>query len=80
MMGEDEVNHSVGAAGVRKILAPRLEITALDRMEAARSSVEEYFALNANIERMFQDSRGKFKRGPAHTTTAELVTGLRPLD
>ena len=32
---EDEVDPSVAAAGVKKTLSPRLEVTALDRVEAA---------------------------------------------
>ena len=51
------------------------EVTALDRVEAAWSSLEEYFALNVSIERVFQYSRGRFKSGPAHIITAELVAG-----
>ena len=78
MLGEDEVDPSVAAAGVKKALAPRSEVTALDRVEAAWSSLEEYFALNANIKRVFRDSRGRFKSGPAHIITAELVVGLSP--
>ena len=34
--------------------------------------------MNASIERVFRDSRGRFKSGPAHTITAELVAGLNP--
>ena len=51
------------------------EVTALDRVEAAWSSLEEYFALNVSTERVFQYSRGRFKSGPAHIITAELVAG-----
>ena len=61
---------------MKKALALRSEVTALDRVEAAWSSLEEYFALNASIERVFQDYRGRFKSGPAHTITAELVARL----
>ena len=75
---ENEVNPSVAAAGVRKALVPRLEVTALDRVEGAWSSLEEYFALSASIERVFRGSRGRFKYGPAHIITAELVAGLNP--
>ena len=63
---------------MKKALAPRSEVTALDRVEAAWSSIEEYFALNASIERVFRDSRGRFKSDPAHIITAELVAGLNP--
>ena len=42
-------------------------------MEAAWSSLEEYFALNASIERVFRDSRSRFQSGPAHILTAELL-------
>ena len=75
---EDEVNPSVTAAGVEKALIPRYEVTALDRVEAAWSSVEEYFALNASIERVFRDSCSKFISGPAYMITVELMTGLHP--
>ena len=57
-------------------LTPRSEITALDKVEAAWSSLEEYFTLNASIERVFRDSRGKFYSGPARIITAELVARL----
>ena len=73
---KDEVDPSVATAGLKKTLAPRSEVTALDRVEAVWSSLEEYFAWNASIERMFRDSRGKFKSSPAHTITAEMVAGL----
>ena len=49
----------------------------LDRVEVAWSSLEEYFALNASIELVFRDSRRRFKSGPAHIITAELVAGLQ---
>ena len=39
-------------------------------------SLDEYFALNASIERVFRDSRGRFNSGPAHINTPELMTGL----
>ena len=32
--------------------------------------------MKASIERAFPDSRGRFKRGPVHIITAELVAGL----
>ena len=62
---EDEVDPSVAAAGVTKALAPWSEVTALDTLEAAWSSLEEYFALHVSIERVFRDSRGRFESGPA---------------
>ena len=73
---EDEVDPSVAAAGGKKILAPQSDVTSLDRVEAEWSSLEEHFALNANIEHAIQNSRGRFKNGPAHITTAELVAKL----
>ena len=45
-------------------------------MEAAWSSLQEYFALNESIERVFRDSRGRFISGPARIVTAELMAGL----
>ena len=75
---EDEVDPSVTAADVKKALAPQSEVTALERVEVAWSSFEEYFALIASIERVFQDSRGRFKSCPAHIITAELLAGLNP--
>ena len=75
---EDEVNPSVAAASGKNALPPRSEIVAHDRVEAAWSSPEEYFALNASIERVFQYSRSRFRSGPAHVITAELVAGLDP--
>ena len=61
---------------MKKVLAPWSEVVALDRVKFEWSSPEEYFALNASIERVFRDSRGKLKSGPAHIITAELVAGL----
>ena len=43
----------LAAAGVKKALAPRSEVTALDRVEAAWSSLEECFELNVSIERVY---------------------------
>ena len=65
---------------MKKALVPRSEVAALDRVEAAWSSLEECFALNASIERVFRDYRGRFKSGPAHSTTAEMVAGLNPTE
>ena len=75
---EDQVDPSVAAAGVKKALTSRSEVTALDRVEAAWSSLEEYFALNATIERVFRHSRGRFKSSPAYVITGELVAELHP--
>ena len=58
---EDEVDPYVTAAGLKKPLVPRSEVTALDRVEGAWSSLEEYFALNASIERVFRDIVADFK-------------------
>ena len=77
---EDEVDPSVAAAGVKKALALRSEVAALDRLEAAWSSLKDYFPLNVSIERMFRYSRGRFKSGLAHIITAELVVRLNPLE
>ena len=74
---EDEIDPSVAAAGVKKALVPRSEVTTLDRVEAAWSSFEEYFALN-RIERVFRDSCCRFESGPVHILTAKLVAGLSP--
>ena len=63
---EDEVDLAVVAAGVKKALAPWLEVTAFGRVEVAWSSLKKYFALNASIECVFRDSRGRFKGGPAY--------------
>ena len=46
---KDEVDPSVAAAGMKKILAPRSGVTTLVRVEAGWSSLEEYFALNTSI-------------------------------
>ena len=75
---KDGVDPFAAAAGVKKASAPRSEVTALDKVEAAWSSLEEYFALNASIERVFRNFRGRFKSGPACIITAELVAGLHP--
>ena len=61
---------------MKNVLAPRSEVAALDRVEAAWSSVEGYFALNASIERVFWDFRDRYKSSPAHIITMELVAGL----
>ena len=63
-------------AGVKKVLAPRSDVSTLDIVETAWNSFEEYFALNASVERVFRDYCGRFKRGPARIITAELVAGL----
>ena len=47
-------------------------------MEAAWSSLEEDLPLNASTERVFRDSRGRFKDGPTHIIMAELMAGLHP--
>ena len=75
-----QVDPSVVAAGVKKVFAPWSKVTALDRVAAAWSSLEEYFALNRSIERVFRHSRGKLKNSPAHIIMAKLVAGLNPPD
>ena len=60
-----------------KALAPRSEVTVLDRVEVAWSSLEEYFTLNASIERVFRRFRGRFN-SPVCIITAKLVAGLHP--
>ena len=61
-------------------LLQRSEVTALDRVEPAWSSLEDYFALNASKsnERVLRGSRGRLKSGPVHIITAELVARLNP--
>ena len=59
--------------------APRSEVTALDTVGAAWSSLEECFAMNVSIQRMFRDFLGGFKSGQAHIFTAELVAELNTL-
>ena len=73
---EHEVDPSIVAAGVKKALSPQPEVTAFDIVQAAWSSLEQHFALNASIERAFRYSRGRFESGPAHIITAELMAGL----
>ena len=63
---------------MKKALAPRSETSALDRVEAAWSFLEEHFALNVGIERVFRDCRGRFNSGPVRIITVELVAGLHP--
>ena len=75
---ESEVDPSVAAAGVKKTLAQRSKVTALDRVEVAWSSLEEYFALNTSIERVFRHPCGRFNSDPARVITVELVAGLNP--
>ena len=74
----DEVDPSAAAAGVKKALAPRSEVIAFDRVKAAWSSFDEYFALNASIKRVFRHSRGRLKSGSVHTIPAKLVAGFHP--
>ena len=57
---EDEVDPSVAVAGVKEALALRSEVIALDRVEAAWSSLGEYFASNASIEPVFRGSCDRF--------------------
>ena len=75
---EDEVDLSLAAAGVKKLLALWTEVTALDKVKAAQRSLEKYFTLNASIERVFRHCRGRYKNGPAHIVTVKLVAGLHP--
>ena len=76
---EDEVDPLHAAAGAMKVLAARSKVAALDRVEAAWSSLEENFAFNESIVCVFRDSCGRFlKKGSAHTNTTELVAGFNP--
>ena len=75
---EGEVDRSVAAAGVKKALATRSEVTALDRVEAAWSSLKEYCALNSSIERVFRYSRGRSKRRPVTYHHGGAGGGVKP--
>ena len=69
----DEIDPSVTAVGVKKAFASRSDVTALDRVEAPWSSLEEYFAFNACIEGVFRDSRAYHPGGAGGGVTPSRI-------
>ena len=49
----------------------------VDRMDAVHSRLEQYFE-NPSAERVFRDTLGVHKRGPAAVISKALVAGLQP--
>lgn len=59
-------------------LAMRSESTAMERIDAVRSRMEEFCA-NPSVARVFRDSATrKYVSGPARVITAAVVRGLKP--
>ena len=53
------------------------EATAVDRIDAVHCRLEQYFE-NPSAERVFRDTLGDYKRGPAAVSGEALVAGLNP--
>ena len=74
---DDSVDPSIAAAEVCRRVTMGSEATAVDRIDAVHSRLEQYFE-NPSAERVFCDTLGAYKRGPAAVISKALVAGLNP--
>ena len=74
---DDSVDPSIAAAEVCHRVTMGSEATAVDRIDAVHSRLEQYFE-NPSAERVFRDALGAYKRGPAAVISKALVAGLNP--
>ena len=74
---DDSVDPSIAAAEVCRRVTMGSEATAVDRIDAVHSRLEQYFE-NPSAERVFRDTLGAYKRGPAAVISKALVAGLNP--
>ena len=74
---DDSVDPSTAAAEVCRRVTMGSEATAVNRIDAVHSCLEQYFE-NPSAERVFRDTLGAYKRGPAAVISKALVAGLNP--
>ena len=74
---DDSVDPSIAAAEVCRRVTMGSEATAVDRIDAVHSRLEQYFK-NPSAERVFRDTLGAYKKGPAAVISIALVAGLNP--
>ena len=74
---DDSVDPTIAAAEVCRRVNMGSEDTAVDRIDAVHSRLEQYFE-NPSAERVFRDTLGAYKRGPAAVISEALVVGLNP--
>ena len=74
---DDSVGPTIAAAEVCRRVTVGSEATAVDRIDAVHSRLEQYFE-NPSAERVFRDTLGAYKRGPAAVISKTLVAGLNP--
>ena len=76
---DDSVDPSTAAAEVCRRVTMGSEATAVDRIEAVHSRLEQYFE-DPSAERVFRDTLGVYERSPAAVISKALVAGLNPPD
>ena len=74
---DDSVDPSIAAAEVCRQVTMGSEPTAVDRIYAVHSRLEQYFE-NPSAKRVFRDTLGAYKNGPAVVISKALVAGLNP--
>ena len=74
---DDSVDPSIAAAELCRGVTMGSEATAVDRIDAVHSRLEQYFE-NPSAERVFCGTLGPYKRGPAAVISKALVAGLNP--
>ena len=74
---DDSVDPFIAAVEVCRRVAMGSEATAADRIDAVHSRLEQYFE-NPSADRVFRDTLGAYKRGPAAVISKALVAGLNP--
>ena len=74
---DDTLEPSIAPAAVSRMVVMGTETTAVDRIDAVQSRLEQYFE-NPSAERVFRDSSGAFKEGPAAVFSKAVVASLSP--
>ena len=72
---DDSIDPFIAAAEVCRRVTMGSEATAVDRIDAVHSRLKQYFE-NPSAKRVFRDTLGAYKRGPAAVISKALVAGL----
>ena len=73
----DSIDPSIAAADVCRRVTMESEATAVDRIDAVHSRLEQYLE-NPSAERVFRDTLRAYRRDPAAVISKALVAGLQP--
>ena len=74
---DNSIDSSIAAAKVCRRVTMGSEATAVDRIDAVHSRLEQYFE-KPSAERVFRDTLRAYKRGHEAVISKALVAGLQP--